>query len=46
LVDIDEDVKPDITSPGASTSAREEEDERGIKDFKPSVDVTYKGKLA
>jgi hypothetical protein len=44
LVDVDEpDVKPDISSPGASTSAQDEDDEMRVKDFKPSVDVTFKG---
>jgi hypothetical protein len=38
------DVKPDISSPGASTSAQDEDDEMRVKDFKPSVDVTFKGK--
>jgi len=37
------DIKPDISSPGISTSAPEEDDEARVKDFKPSVDVTFKG---
>ena len=46
-MDLDEDVKPDISNLGASTSGGVEEDgndEMRVKDFKPSVDVTFKGK--
>jgi hypothetical protein len=45
LVDLDEDVKPDISNLGSTSRAVEEEghDEMRVKDFKPSVDVTFKG---
>jgi hypothetical protein len=45
-MDQDEDVKPDISSLGSTSRAAEEEgdDEMRVKDFKPSVDVTFKGK--
>jgi hypothetical protein len=45
-VDLDEDVKPDISNLGSTSRAGEEEgdDEMRVKDFKPSVDVTFKGK--
>jgi hypothetical protein len=38
------DIKPDISSPGISSSVPEEDDEVRVKEFKPSVDVTFKGK--
>jgi hypothetical protein len=45
LVDLDEDVKPDISNLGSTSRAGAEEgdDEMRVKDFKPSVDVTFKG---
>jgi hypothetical protein len=43
-VDLDEDVKPDISNLGStSRTADEGDDEMRVKDFKPSVDVTFKG---
>ena len=44
-MDLDEDVKPDIESLGSTSRAAEEggDDEMRVKDFKPSVDVSFKG---
>jgi hypothetical protein len=48
LVEVDEpDIKPEPSSPGGPSTAgggdEEEDEEMRIKDFKPSVDVTFKG---
>ena len=44
-MDLDEDVKPDIENLGSTSRAEEAEgdEEMRVKDFKPSVDVTFKG---
>jgi len=44
-VDLEEDVKPDIENLGSTSRAAEEEgdEEMRVKDFKPSVDITFKG---
>jgi hypothetical protein len=48
LVDMDDEpeIKPEPSSPGQNTievGDEGEEDEMRVKDFKPSVDVTFKG---
>ena len=43
-MDLYQDVKPDIESLGSTSRAADEgDDEMRVKDFKPSVDVTFKG---
>jgi hypothetical protein len=48
LAEVDQvGIKPEPASPGgraASMAGDEEDEEMKIKDFKPSVDVTFKGK--
>ena len=50
LIDVDEDVKPDISEAGPSRTTsdlagEDEGEEVRVKDYKPSVEVSFKGKL-
>jgi hypothetical protein len=46
LAEFDEvEIKPEPSTPGGTASeVGDEDEEMRIKDFKPSVDVTFKGK--